>query len=118
MNAYTKDLVAEHGMMVGMERVREPAAKRNTATFVDYAKNVALFAAAPFIGLAYIVLFPFVGLAMLLWMASKAMMKSEKARGIALTAAAPAIGLVFVTVGPFVALGALAWTAAKAYTGT
>jgi hypothetical protein len=28
--------------------------------------------AAPFIGLAYVVLFPFIGLALLLWMAGKA----------------------------------------------
>jgi len=32
-----------------------------------FAKNVALFAAAPFIGLAYAAAFPFVGVAMLAW---------------------------------------------------
>ena len=31
------------------------------------ARNVALFAAAPFIGLAYAAAFPFVGVAMLAW---------------------------------------------------
>jgi CheY-like chemotaxis protein len=35
-------------------------------------KNVALFIAAPFVGLAYILAFPFVGLGMLAWMGAKA----------------------------------------------
>jgi NADH:ubiquinone oxidoreductase subunit 3 (subunit A) len=34
-----------------------------------YARNVALFVLAPFIGLAYALAFPFVGLGMLAWMA-------------------------------------------------
>lgn len=33
------------------------------------ARNVALFLLAPFIGLAYVVALPFVGLGMLAWMA-------------------------------------------------
>ena len=37
------------------------------------AKNVALFLAAPFIGLAYAVLLPLVGIAMLLWTAVEAL---------------------------------------------
>ncbi|HET9580234.1 MAG TPA: hypothetical protein VFP44_20570 [Usitatibacter sp.] len=39
-----------------------------TAT-VRYTRNLLLFVAAPFIGLAYAVAFPFVGLGMLAWMA-------------------------------------------------
>jgi hypothetical protein len=35
-------------------------------------KQVAMVFAAPFVGLAYVVLFPFIGLALLLWMAGKA----------------------------------------------
>lgn len=38
---------------------------------VRYARNVALFVLAPFIGLAYALAFPFVGLGMLAWMALK-----------------------------------------------
>ena len=38
-------------------------------------KNIALFLAAPFIGLAYILAFPFVGLGMLVWMGGKALIK-------------------------------------------
>jgi len=36
---------------------------------LNTARNVALFVAAPFIALAYVVLFPFVGLATLAWVA-------------------------------------------------
>jgi hypothetical protein len=43
---------------------------RKAATF---AKNVALFLAAPFIGLVYALLFPFIGLGMLAWNGVKAL---------------------------------------------
>ena len=43
-----------------------PAAAPRTAG--QAVKNIALFFAAPFIGLAYILAFPFVGLGMLAWM--------------------------------------------------
>jgi hypothetical protein len=33
-----------------------------------WIRNVALFLAAPFVGLAYIVALPFVGLGMLVWL--------------------------------------------------
>lgn len=36
-------------------------------TALRYARNVALFLLAPFVGLAYAVAFPFVGLGMLAW---------------------------------------------------
>ena len=35
-------------------------------------KNVAMFLAAPVFGLVYVLLFPFIGLVMLLWMAGRA----------------------------------------------
>jgi CheY-like chemotaxis protein len=38
-------------------------------------KNIALFFAAPFVGLAYILAFPIVGLGMLVWMGGKALIK-------------------------------------------
>ena len=77
-------------------------------------KNVALFFAAPFIGLAYLLAFPVVGLGMLAWMAGKAVMKNDKLRPIALLIAAPFITLAFVTIGPIVGLGALIWIGGKA----
>ena len=39
------------------------------------AKNVALFFAAPFVGLAYILVFPLVGIGMLAWIGGRALLK-------------------------------------------
>jgi hypothetical protein len=122
MSTYTKNLIAENGALVGSGFSRVlihsgsavTAAAKGKATLVKRVKNVALFFAAPFIGLAYLLAFPFVGFAMLAWIAAKAAMRSGKARPIVLTIAAPFIALAFVTVGPIVGLGALAWTGAGA----
>ncbi|NDP40814.1 MAG: hypothetical protein GZ093_19140, partial [Rhodoferax sp.] len=43
-------------------------------------KNVALFLAAPFIGLAYAVMLPLVGTAMLAWIGVQALMKKSRAK--------------------------------------
>lgn len=87
---------------------------------VTALKNVALFLAAPFIGLAYIVAMPLVGLGMLAWMGGKALMKYDVARKLAHGAktagmfiAAPFIGLAYIVVVPVAALGVLAWMGAK-----
>jgi CheY-like chemotaxis protein len=42
-------------------------------------RNVALFLAAPFIGLAYAVLLPFVGIAMLAWVGGRALLAKRSA---------------------------------------
>jgi hypothetical protein len=86
----------------------------NAAAIAKRAKNVALFFLAPFIGLAYLIAFPVIGFGMLVWVAAKAVMKSEKARPVAMAIAAPAIALSFVTIGPIVALGVLVLTGVKA----
>ena len=82
------------------------------------AKNIALFLAAPFIGLAYIIAAPFVGAAALAWFGAKALMalvrKSETATRIVQGVAAPFIGLAFVIALPVAGLGALAWVGTKA----
>lgn len=95
-----------------------------------FAKNVALFLAAPFIGLAYILVFPFVGLGMLAWAAIQAQKKkSEKAATLPLAApakpgamktaamfvAAPLLGLAFVIAGPIVGLGLMIWFGFQAW---
>lgn len=80
----------------------------------SHLKNVALFLAAPFVGLAYILAFPFVGLGLLAWLAGKAMMKNGTVKAIAYTIAAPIVTLTFAVIGPFLALGALAWIGGKA----
>ena len=79
------------------------------------AKNIALFLAAPFVGLAYIVAMPFVGLGMIVWLGAKALMaKVPATKYVAQAIAAPFVGLAFVVVGPFLGLGALAWFGMKA----
>jgi hypothetical protein len=120
MSTYTKNLIAENGMMVGMgfgrigngRKVATPV--KTEVTAAKHVKNVALFVAAPFIGLAYLLAFPVVGFALLAWIAGKAAMKNEKARAVAMLIAAPFIAIAFVTVGPIAGLGALAGMAAKA----
>ena len=45
---------------------------RATTKIAKVARNVALFVAAPLIGLAYALAFPFVGAGALVWMAVRA----------------------------------------------
>jgi CheY-like chemotaxis protein len=84
-------------------------------------KNVALFFAAPFIGLAYILAFPFVGLGMLVWFGGKALMKHEGVRRfaaaagkVAMVVGGPLIGLAYIIVLPFAGLAMLAWMGGRA----
>ena len=84
-------------------------------------KNVALFFAAPFIGLAYLITFPLVAFGMMAWMGGKALMKYEAVRKLAsgaktvgMLVAAPLIGLAYVVIVPVAALGVLAWMGGKA----
>ena len=112
MRTYTNNLIAETGMMVGMGYAA--AATKGEKTLVKHVKNVALFIAAPFIGLAYLLAFPVVGFALLVWTAGKAAMKNVKVRPIAMLIAAPFVAIAFVTVGPIVALGALVRIGARA----
>ncbi len=64
-----------------LQQALQPQAKVATEAKVEtrggpalFAKNVGLFIAAPFIGLAYVVAMPFVGLGLLGWLAVKALM--------------------------------------------
>jgi CheY-like chemotaxis protein len=85
-------------------------------------KNIALFAAAPFIGLIYALLLPLVGIAMLAWVAGQALFAMpttkkvlNRAKDIALFVAAPFIGLIYAVMLPFVGLTMLAWVGAQAF---
>ncbi len=51
------------------------ALARRTGGMKTWLKNVGLFFAAPFVGLAYVIALPFVGLGMLAWMGVKAILK-------------------------------------------
>lgn len=84
-------------------------------------KSIALFLAAPFIGLAYMVAGPFIGLGMLAWMGTRELAKHRATRKIArfvkdvvLFLAAPFVGLVYAILFPFIGLGMLAWMGVKA----
>jgi len=105
----------------------EQSAIQGVARFV---KNVALFLAAPFIGLAYILAFPVVGLGMLAWAAIQAQKKKSEAaatlqpaapakpsalKTTAMFIAAPFIGLAYVIAGPIVGLGLLLWFGVQAW---
>ncbi len=83
-------------------------------TFGTLVKNIALFIAAPFVGLAYILVFPFVGLGMLAWIGTKALMKSERAKMIVMFVAGPLLGLAFVLLMPWIGAAVLAWIGGRA----
>lgn len=78
-------------------------------------KNIALFLAAPFIGLAYVAAMPFVAAGMLAWFGGKALVKKMPiVKPIALTIAAPLLGLAFIVAAPFIGLGLFGWYGTKA----
>ena len=88
-------------------------------------KNILLFFAAPFFGLAYIIALPLVGLAvvavLLARLAAARFPVIKHAalvlRNVALTVAAPLVGLLYVVFFPFIGLAALAWLGTRAVTG-
>ena len=83
------------------------------ATPTITARNVALFFAAPFVGLLYALAMPLVGIGALLWVAAKALARILPAtRAIALTLAAPFIGLAFIAALPILGVVGLASAAA------
>jgi len=84
-------------------------------------KNILLFFAAPFIGLAYIVAMPFVLLGLLAAMAARAAVKKSIVRPVAtalknlvLFITAPFFGLAYLVFFPFIGLAMLLWMAGKA----
>lgn len=82
--------------------------------YTSVAKGIALFLAAPFIALAYLLALPVVGLGVLAWIAAKALAERiPVVKTIALTIAAPFIGLAFILAGPVVGLGALVWVGSR-----
>ena len=103
-----------------MAEVAAPAVPLEAVATGSNFKNIALFLAAPFIGLAYAVFLPVVGLAMLTWFGAKALLQSDAAKraptylkNVALLLAAPFIGLAYAVALPFVGIGLLVWTAVK-----
>lgn len=66
---------AEIGAAAPVPVTPVPAQDTAPATAATFIKNVALFIAAPFVGLAYLIAFPFIGLAMLAWIGARAWLK-------------------------------------------
>jgi hypothetical protein len=140
MTALRKILV-EEVPVVAVNAVRAPAAKLYVVTNNAPAEtrvevpeapeaagnalvNVLLFFAAPFIGLAYIVAFPLVGLGALALLAVRAAAKVAAVRAaaaalknVALVVAAPVLGLAYVVFFPFIGLTMLAWLGGRAAVG-
>lgn len=90
------------------------AAKPELVEQESHLRKVALFVAAPFIGLFYAVLLPFVGLGVLAYLATKALNKRhpeamQVITFIAMFIASPFIGLAFIVTFPFVGTALLGW---------
>ncbi len=84
-------------------------------------KNIVLFFAAPFIGLAYIVVFPFVGLGALAVLAAAPRPNTKRsADGRARVEECrhgdcrPFVGLAYIVFFPFIGLAVLAWMGGRA----
>jgi len=115
-----KDAAA--GPQPAAEATEVGAAPQPVAAGKDSAlKNIALFIAAPFVGLAYILAFPFVGLGMVVWMGAKAAARHRLtakigliAKNIGLLMVSPFIGLAYVLLFPFIGLAILAWMGVRA----
>lgn len=97
------------------------AAATQTAATESQLKKVGLFMAAPFIGLVYAVLLPFVAFGTLAYMGLTAFAKSSAprklltfAKNAALFFAAPFLGLAYALLLPVIGLTALAWIGIKA----
>jgi hypothetical protein len=86
------------------------------AKAVSRVKSIALFLAAPFIGLAYIVAMPVVGICMLAWLAGKTVAKHAggPVKAVCALAGGSLLGLVYVLAWPVIGLGMLCWFGGKA----
>jgi hypothetical protein len=88
-------------------------------------KNMLLFLSAPFVGLVYAVLLPFVGLGMLAIIGAKALLAQPKTheairygKFMLKMMAAPFVGLACLVALPFAGVATLAWYAGKALIAT
>ena len=117
-----RDALAAPAAQVLVLPVAAAAPKAEPAAGGSVLRNILLFFAAPFIGLAYIVVFPFVGLGMMAVLAAREANKMPKLRAIGVTMkniamilAAPVFGLVYVLLFPFIGLVSLLWLAGRAF---
>ncbi len=73
------------------------------------ARDIALFFAAPFVGLVYVVAMPFVGLFMLGWITGRKLFAHREAlKTVGLCVATPFVGLAYILLLPVAGLATLA----------
>lgn len=108
---------AAHEQAVAAAAAAEPEVRGRFSTL----KNMALFLSAPFVGLVYAVLLPFVGIGMLAWIGGKALLEQAATRKVLAYGrfmlkmiAAPFVGLAYIVIFPFVGLAMLLWQGGKA----
>ncbi|MGD0188047.1 MAG: response regulator [Roseiarcus sp.] len=115
-----RDALAEPAVVA--EAVAAPAAVEAPAAepvgAIDVVKNIALFFAAPFIGLAYVIALPIVGFGLLAVLAARAAARIQVVRTVGMMIAAPFIGLAFVAFFPLVGLAMLAWMGGRSVVGS
>lgn len=116
-------LEAVPSVLPGLEEAAQqsPVAEEVEVATENAARKALQLAAAPFIGLLYAVLLPFIGLAGLAYFGGKAFVESPASRKllthvkkVALFLAAPFIGLGYALLLPVVGIAALAWIGLKA----
>jgi CheY-like chemotaxis protein len=89
-------------------------------------KTIAMAVAAPFVGLAFVVTFPLIGLALLAWAALGAENAGRNVvrflkgtgrflRNVAMFFAAPFVALAYVALFPVIGLAMLAWAGGRAW---
>ena len=95
-----------------------------SASKPNLLKNMALFLLAPFVGLLYAVLLPFVGAGMLAWMATEALLGEAKAatilhfgKSLGKMIVLPFAGLAYALLLPFIGMAMLVWVGGQALLG-
>lgn len=87
----------------------EPVVEKAAHTAFEGVKAIALGCAAPFVGLAFVVGVPFIGLGILAWM----VLRIAFVKNLLLFLAAPFIGLAYALTFPFIGIAVLVWTALR-----
>jgi CheY-like chemotaxis protein len=117
-DALAAPAVAENVMVLP---VAAEAPVADAGGMLSVVKNIALFVAAPFIGLAYIIALPIVGIGALAVLACRAGSKNGTLKGaavalkhVAMVIAAPFFGLAYMVLFPFIGIALLLWMGGKA----
>lgn len=112
----------ENGALQAMKTTATaPEAEHAANSFALFAKNIALFIASPFVGLAYVFAFPFIGLGIMVWLGARAFKNSQLLhktakfmKQVRMYIVAPFIGLAYIATFPFMVIGTLVWLSVNA----